>query len=82
MFYFHIADLIKEKNRIMSRKSYEEYFRETGTLKRRVMHWICSNARIGDTQQKLCKIIHNNDFLNLAQANVKIDWTQATKIIL
>ena len=82
MFYFHIADLLSDRKGIMSRKEYEEYFLEDGTLKRRLMRWIRSNARIGNTHRKLRDVIANYDFVNISKADAMIDWDQAHRIVL
>ena len=37
MFYFHINDLLDEVAKFMTKKEFEEYFKESGTLKNRVL---------------------------------------------
>ena len=43
MCYFHIEDLLNEKAPFMNKTEFEEYFKETGTLPKRISRFIKSN---------------------------------------
>ncbi len=82
MTYFHIGDLLKEPKKMMSREAYETYFKEPGTLTNRLKRFIKSNIAIGDTRAKLAKLVKQNTFVNLEQANKQIPWQQLPSIHL
>ena len=48
MCYFHIEDLLTEKAPFMNKTEFEEYFKETGTLPKRISRYLKSN--IGRTK--------------------------------
>ena len=72
--YFHINDLITEPNKLMSREAYEAYFKEPGTLINRSKRFIKSNIGTGDAMGKLCRLLRENDFMNIATADKQINW--------
>lgn len=74
MCYFHIADLIAEAKGLLSRKEYEEYFKEPGTLKNRLVRHFKTNYGKRDAWKKLMTLISSIDFINLEQADLSIDW--------
>lgn len=78
MTYFHIGDLVKEPKQMMSKETYESYFKESGTITNRLKRYIKSNIGIGDTMQKLHTLIQNpdNKFTNLEQTNQIIKWAE------
>jgi polysaccharide deacetylase family protein (PEP-CTERM system associated) len=80
--YFHLNDLIAEKRKMMSRADYEEYFMQPGTLKNRLIRYFKSNARTGDTFEKLMRLLANHQFVNIREAGKLIDWEQVKKIHL
>ena len=80
MNYFHIADLLPESNKMMSRAAYESYFKESGTLLNRYKRYIKSNLGKSGAWNKLQKLINSIDYVNLDQADSAIDWSKA-KII-
>lgn len=82
MFYFHINDLIVEKIGFMSRQRYEEYFKESGTLQKRLIRYFKSNVAVGNSFQKLSFMIDNFDFCNVEQASQMIEWEQQPLIKL
>jgi polysaccharide deacetylase family protein (PEP-CTERM system associated) len=82
MTYFHIIDLVPENTGLVSRKEYEEYFKEPGTLKNRYMRYLKSNLGKKAAFDKLLKLIETEDFVNLEQADRQIDWNKAHTIVL
>lgn len=82
MCYFHIGDLIAETSRVMSRKAYEDYFKENGTLFNRYKRYIKSNLGKKGAYKKIRQLIDGTHFVNLAQADEIIDWKTITPIQL
>lgn len=82
MTYFHIGDLIHNKGGIMSRTEYETYFKEEGTLKNRLVRYIKSNLGTEGAFNKMSKLIQENNFISLAQADTLINWNSAKQITL
>lgn len=80
--YFHLADLIPQGNKLMTKQAYEEYFREPGTLKNRLIRYVKSNAGRGNVFGKLKKLLSDNQFVNIQQADEMLDWGQIPQIIL
>ncbi|MDY3032376.1 MAG: polysaccharide deacetylase family protein [Odoribacter sp.] len=76
MFYFHINDLIEQKIKFMSRSEFEDYFKETGTLKNRVSRYIKSNIGKGGAKKKLESLFANYQFVNLTLADSMLDWNK------
>ena len=63
--YFHLADLISEKKRMMTKSEYEDYFKEPGTLKNRIMRHLKSNVGTEDAYQKLVKLLSDHQFSSI-----------------
>lgn len=82
MCYFHIGDLIQESHGVMSKKAYEAYFKEKGTLKARYMRYIKSNLGKKNAFQKMMKLIDEMKFLGLQQMDEKMDWDTTTIVNL
>lgn len=78
--YFHLNDLINQKIKMKSRKEYEDYFHEPGTLKNRLMRYIKSNIGNGDGYGKLNRLMSDNPFTSIRDCG--FDWTNANKIEL
>lgn len=74
MTYFHINDLLSEPKILMSRETYETYFKEPGTIINRYKRFIKSNIGTSDAMSKLCRLLRENDFTNIQEANKQIDW--------
>lgn len=72
--YFHLNDLIKEKKKMRSKAEYEEYFKEPGTIKNRILRYVKGNVGTGNAWGKLCRLIEEHPFLSMTEANQKIDW--------
>ena len=82
MTYSHIDDLIPETKGVVSRKVYEEYFKEPGTLKARYLRYIKSNLGKKGAFNKLMRLMDSIEFVNLEQADVLIDWEKVPSVIL
>lgn len=76
MCYFHIGDLLPETNGIMSRKEYEDYFKENGSLKNRYIRYFKSNFGKKNAWNKLEILISSCDFVNLEIADKSTDWNK------
>lgn len=74
MCYFHLADLIPESSKMMSRAAYEAYFKENGSWLNRYKRHLKTNLGKRGTYAKLRTLIATTSFLNLAQADSAIDW--------
>lgn len=80
--YFHLADMIKNKGRMMSKAEYEDYFKEPGTLKNRLLRYAKSNVGTGDAFGKLQRLLSGHLYVSIQEADKMIDWEKANKIIL
>ena len=72
--YFHIGDLIPSSKKVMTRKEYEDYFKEPGTLINRYKRYVKSNIGKATAFDRMCRLIRSRDFLSIAQAEKQIDW--------
>ena len=75
IFYFHLADLMTETKQMMSKADYEEYFKEPGSLKNRLVRYAKSNIRIGNAYDKLYRLLSEHEFVNIQEADRLIDWS-------
>lgn len=82
MTYFHIGDLLHNKGGMMSRKEYEDYFKEPGTLKNRAVRYVKSTLGTKGAFDKMACLIRNNDFISLDVADSMIDWCKKEIISL
>ncbi len=82
MTYFHIGDLIVDTKRVMTKKEYEEYFKENGNLINRYKRYVKSNLGIKGALNKLIKLIETETFIDLEEADRRIDWDIMPKIEL
>lgn len=80
--YFHLSDMITEKRKIMSKVSYEEYFKEPGTLKNRLVRYVKANSGIGNTYEKLTRLLSEHEFVNIKEADKRINWNQVMTVSL
>lgn len=65
MCYFHINDLILEKNGLMSKSEYEEYFKEPGTLRNRYIRCFKSNIGRGNALKHLDELLKSFPFCSI-----------------
>lgn len=82
MSYFHIGDLIVDMKRVMTKEEYEEYFKESGSLINRYKRYVKSNIGTKGALNKLIKLIENEEFIDLDEADRRIDWREVPKIEL
>lgn len=80
MCYFHIGDLAPEKGGVPSRKEYEAYYKEPGTLKARYVRYMKSNLGKKNAFSKMMQLIDEIDFVNLQQADGMVDWSRIVKL--
>ena len=78
--YFHLNDLVNQKFKLKSRKEYEDYFNEPGTLKNRLMRYFKSNIGNADGYGKLVKLISNFPFTSIRDCG--FDWKNVNTIEL
>ena len=80
--YFHLADLIHEEQKMMSKEDYEVYFKEPGTFKNRLARYVKSNVGTGDAYGKLHKLLSVHSYSSIQLANKLIDWNNINTIRL
>jgi polysaccharide deacetylase family protein (PEP-CTERM system associated) len=80
--YFHLNDLINQKIKMKSRKEYEDYFHEPGTLKNRLIRYVKSNIGTGDSFEKLVKLLSDHQFMSIPEADKLIDWDKVKTVRL
>lgn len=78
MCYFHIGDLVSESHGVMSKETYEAYFKEPGTLKARYFRYLKSNFGKKNAFQKMMQLIDDVEFVGLQEADGVIDWESTT----
>lgn len=82
MFYFHINDLVDQNSKLMTRREFEEYYKEPGTLKNRITRYVKTNIGKGGALNKLDTLLGNYSFCNVQQAAESIDWSKQPLIEL
>ena len=82
MFYFHIGDLIPESSCLLSKDEYEAYFKEPGTVKARYIRYFKTNFGKKKALSKLMKLLSDEGFLNLEQADRQTNWENAPIVVL
>ena len=55
---------------------------QPGTLKNRLVRYFKSNARTGDTIDKLIHLLTEHQFVNIREADKQVDWAQVKTISL
>lgn len=80
--YFHIGDLIYNKEKIMTRDKYETYFQENGSLKNRVLRYFKSHVGTKGAFSKMEHLFDEFEFMSLAQADRKLNWNNIDLINL
>lgn len=82
MSYFHIGDLLHDKGGVMSQQEYEEYFKESGSLKNRLLRYIKSNLGTKGAYLKMEKLIRAEQFMSLEKASESLNWGEIRTIEL
>lgn len=80
--YFHLADLIHEEQRMMTKAEYEDYFKEPGTFRNRLVRYVKSNVGTGDAFKKLTCLLSEYQFVNIQEADSIIDWNKVENVQL
>ena len=80
--YFHIGDLIYNKEKIMTRDKYETYFQENGSLKNRILRYFKSHVGTKGAFSKMEHLFDEFEFMSLAQADRKLNWNNIDLINL
>lgn len=76
--YFHLNDLISQRIAFMSKIDYEEYFKESGTIKNRIIRYVKSNIGTGDSYGKIARLLSEHKFTSIR--DYEYGWKEA-KII-
>lgn len=82
MAYFHIGDLVPESSGVKSRKEYEEYFKEPGTLKNRYMRYFKTNLGKKNAFAKFLNLIEKENFISLDQADKMVNWDEVHSVVI
>ena len=82
MCYFHIGDLVPDNASVPSKKEYEAYYKEPGTLKARYVRYLKTNLGKKNALPKMMRLIDDMNFVNLQQAEEAIDWATAPIVTL
>ena len=82
MCYFHLDDIITETNQVMTRKEYEDYFKQNGSIYNRYKRYIKSNLGKKNAYHKMRALIKTTQFVNLSQADEIMDWNSCPIIEL
>ena len=77
MTYFHIGDLVPGSKGVMSKKDFEDYFKEPGTLTARYKRYIKSNLGKKSAFNKMLQLLSCYDFINVEAADQLTDWKSA-----
>lgn len=80
MCYFHIGDLLTDKIKMKSKAEYEEYYKEPGTLKNRLIRYFKGNVGRGRSMQNLEKLLASFVFESIERAQTDIDQESIIKI--
>lgn len=80
MTYFHIGDLLHNEGGIMSRSDYETYFKESGTLKNRIIRYIKSNLGTKGAFEKMKELVLYFDFISLEEADSLLSWDKSIEL--
>ena len=80
--YFHLNDLINQKIKMKSKKEYEDYYKEPGTLKNRLVRYVKSNVGTGDAFGKLKRLLAEQKFMSIREADKMIEWEKVNVITL
>ena len=82
MCYFHIGDLLPGPQKVMTKATYEEYFREPGTMVNRYKRYLKASLGRKGVFVKLEKLVRSDAFCGLKEASLNIDWDKAPIIKL
>lgn len=80
--YFHLNDLLNQNIPLKGKEEYEKFYKEPGTLKNRMVRYIKTNIGNGDSFSKFCRLLSDQPFVSIKEADKVIDWEKGKKIIL
>lgn len=69
MTYFHLVDLTKKKNSLLSKEEYESYFKEPGSFKNRVLRHFKSNIGKKRAFKNLNNLLKDFQFHSIKEYN-------------
>lgn len=82
MTYFHLGDLNPVVSGVMSKKEYESYFEEPGTLKARYLRYAKTTFGVKRNKKKLFQLLNMMPFSNISEADNTIDWSNAPQLTI
>lgn len=82
MTYLHISDFITRYQDVKTRKEYEEYYKESGTLFNRYKRYIKSSIGKKTALKKFSYLVESIHFNNMEQTDSMIDWNRQSVIVL
>lgn len=80
MCYFHIADLLTERAPMMSRANFEDYFKESGPLPKRLIRYFKSNVGRSGAIAKMEALLKIGNFLAIADAGSSAGITRIINV--
>lgn len=80
MCYFHIGDLLTEKAKLMTKEEFEEYFKEPGAFKNRLIRYIKSNIGRGSAMKNLESLLKAYKFVSLSEYLNHINLSTTIKL--
>lgn len=80
MCYFHIGDLLPGPKNVMTKKDYEDYFKESGTLINRYKRYVKASLGRHGIFEKMEKLVSSDIFIGLQEADTAIDWSKTPKV--
>lgn len=69
MCYFHIGDLLMDKNKLMNRREFEKYYKESGPIYKRLIRYYKTNIGRGQAMKHLEKLIQSFLFVSIENYN-------------
>lgn len=82
MTYFHINDVVPDSMRLKSREEYENYFKESGTLKNRYTRYMKTNFGKKKAFGKLMELLSLESFVSVEQADNMVNWDEAHSFVI
>lgn len=80
--YFHLNDLLNQKIPLKGKAEYEIFYKEPGTLKNRLVRYVKTNIGNADSFPKFRRLLSDQPFVSIKEAEQGIDWEKEKKIIL
>jgi len=80
MAYFHIGDLEQRKMVLLNKELFEQYYKIPATLNNRIFRMIKSCLGTKGAFNKMINLVNSFDFVNVAEADSIINWSD-TKVI-